>query len=163
MADPAAEETTALVRVVAASINPSDVKNVAGAMKQATLPRIPGRDYPGVVEAGLAEWIGAEVWGMGGDAGVTRDGTYAELIAVPVVSLRRKPLALSYDEASASNYMAAWCGIEAAGLEAGETLLLIGAGGGVGSAAAQIARRLGARVIGADQRAPRPEAPIHAE
>jgi NADPH2:quinone reductase len=37
------------------------------------------------------------------------------------------------------NYMAAWCGLEAAGLKAGETVLLIGAGSGVGSAAAQIA------------------------
>ena len=58
--------------------------------------------------------------------------------------------------------MAAWRGIEAAGLKAGETVLLIGAGGGVGGAAAQIARRLGARVIGADGRAPRPDAPINA-
>ena len=41
-------------------------------------------------------------------------------------------------------------------------MLLIGAGGGVGSAAAQIARRLGARVIGADKRAPLPHAPIRA-
>ncbi len=164
MADPAADERTALVRVMAASINPSDVKNVAGAMTQTTLPRIPGRDFAGVVERGPAEWIGAEVWGTGGDAGFTRDGTHAELIAVPAASLRRKPGALSFDEAASVgvNYMAAWCGVEAAGLKAGETVLLIGAGGGVGSAAAQIARRLGARVIGADNRAPRPDAPIRA-
>ena len=58
--------------------------------------------------------------------------------------------------------MAAWCGVEAAGLKSGETVLLIGAGGGVGSAAAQIARRLGARVIGADRRAPAQNAPIRA-
>jgi NADPH:quinone reductase len=58
------------------------------------------------------------------------------------------------------NYMAAWCGIEAAGLNLGETVLLIGAGGGVGSAAARIARRLGARVIGADRRSPAHTAPI---
>src|ERR1700691_2524114 len=54
---PAADGKTALVRVMAASINPSDVKNVAGAMKQTTLPRIPGRDFAGVVEAGPANWI----------------------------------------------------------------------------------------------------------
>ncbi len=58
--------------------------------------------------------------------------------------------------------MAAWCGIDATSLKAGETVLLIGAGGGVGNAAAQIARRLGARVIGADNRMPRPDAPIQA-
>ena len=94
---PRGREGTALVRVMAASINPSDVKNVAGAMKQTTLPRIPGRDFAGVVEAGPAEWIGAEVWGTGGDVGFTRDGTHAELIAVPVASLRRKPETLSFD------------------------------------------------------------------
>jgi len=90
VAVPAIAATTALVRVMAASINPSDVKNVAGAMKQTTLPRIPGRDFAGVVEAGPSAWIGAAVWGTGGDTGFTRDGTHAEVIAVPVVSLRRK-------------------------------------------------------------------------
>jgi NADPH:quinone reductase len=163
LAGPALSESTALVRVMAASINPSDVKNVAGAMKQTTLPRIPGRDFAGVVEVGPAEWIGAAVWGTGGDTGFTRDGTHAEMIAVPVASLRRKPDTLSFDQAASVgvNYMAAWCGLEAAGLKAGEMVLLIGAGGGVGGAAAQIARRLGARVIGADRRAPHPDAPIH--
>jgi NADPH:quinone reductase-like Zn-dependent oxidoreductase len=162
VAAPAAGDGTALVRVLAASINPSDVKNVAGAMAQTTLPRIPGRDYAGVVEAGPAEWIGAEVWGTGGDNGFTRDGTHAEMVAVPVASLRRKPDALSFDQAASVgvNYVAAWCSVEAAGLKAGETVLLIGGGGGVGSAAAQIARRLGARVIGAERRPPRPDAPI---
>jgi NADPH:quinone reductase len=158
---PAAGEGTALVRVMAASVNPSDIKNVAGTMKQTTLPRVPGRDYAGVVEAGPAEWIGAEVWGTGGDVGSTRDGTHAELIAVPAASLRRKPDTLSFDQAASVgvNYMAAWLGLEAASLRAGETVLLIGAGGGVGGAAAQIARRLGARVIGANNRQPRPDAP----
>jgi NADPH:quinone reductase-like Zn-dependent oxidoreductase len=162
IAIPAIGETTALVRTMAASINPSDVKNVAGAMKQTTLPRTPGRDFAGVVEAGPAEWIGALVWGTGGDTGFTRDGTHAEMIAVPVASLRRKPDTLSFDQAASVgvNYMAAWRGLEAAGLSAGETVLLIGAAGGVGGAAAQIARRIGARVIGADLHAPHPDAPI---
>jgi len=159
---PVIGETTALVRIMAASINPSDVKNVAGAMKQTTLPRTPGRDFAGVVEAGPAEWIGAAVWGTGGDTGFTRDGTHAEMIAVPVASLRRKPDTLSFDQAASVgvNYMAAWRGLAVAGLSAGETVLLIGAAGGVGGAAAQIARRIGARVIGADLHAPHPEAPI---
>ena len=69
-----------------------------------------------MVEAGPAEWIGAEVWGTGGDTGFTRDGTHAELIAVPVASLRRKPDTLNFDQAASVgvNYVAAWCGIEAA-------------------------------------------------
>jgi NADPH:quinone reductase-like Zn-dependent oxidoreductase len=162
VASPTNDEATALVRVLAASINPSDVKNVAGAMKQTSLPRIPGRDYAGVVEAGPSEWIGAAVWGTGGDTGFTRDGTHAELIAVPVASLRRKPETLDFDQAGSVgvNYVAAWSGLRAAEVKAGETVLLIGAGGGVGSAAAQIARHLGARVIGFDRQTPRPDAPI---
>jgi NADPH:quinone reductase-like Zn-dependent oxidoreductase len=50
--DPVPGHGEALVQVEAASINPSDVKNVAGAMSQTTLPRIPGRDFAGVVKAG---------------------------------------------------------------------------------------------------------------
>jgi NADPH:quinone reductase len=49
----------ARVRVEAASVNPSDVKNVAGAMPQTTLPRTPGRDFAGVVDKGPDAWIGA--------------------------------------------------------------------------------------------------------
>src|ERR1700744_6184802 len=108
---PSIDGDTALVRVAAASVNPSDVKNVGGAMKQTTLPRIPGRDYAGVVEQGPAEWIGAAVWGTGGDTGFTRDGTHSGMIAVPVASLRRKPDTLRFDEAASVgvNYVAAWC------------------------------------------------------
>jgi hypothetical protein len=58
---PIADEKTAVVRVMAASINPSDVKNVVGAMSQTKAPRIPGRDFAGLVQAGPSEWIGAEV------------------------------------------------------------------------------------------------------
>jgi NADPH:quinone reductase-like Zn-dependent oxidoreductase len=163
VARPTAGGDMALVRVMAASINPSDVKNVAGAMSQTKPPRIPGRDYAGVVEAGPSEWLGAAVWGTGGDVGFIRDGTHAEFIAVPVASLRRKPDNLSFEQAASIgvNYVAAWCGIEAAGLTAGETMVLIGAGGGVGGAAAQIAKRRGARVIGVDRHVPHPDAPIH--
>jgi NADPH:quinone reductase len=157
VADPVAAPDTAVVRVQSASVNPSDVKNVLGAMHQTTLPRIPGRDYAGVVEVGPAEWQGVSVWGTGGDFGFTRDGTHAERIPVPVASLRRMPSRLSFDEAASIGvtYLAAWCGVvEAANLKKGETLGIIGVGGGVGSAAAHIAARLGARVIGVDRREP---------
>src|SRR3954463_6718201 len=123
VAIPALAETMALVRVMAASINPSDVKNLAGSMKQTTLPRTPGRDFAGVVEAGPKSWIGAEVWGSGGDVGFTRDGSHAEYIAVPVASLRHKPKNLGFDQAASVgvNFTTAWTGlVEAAGLRAGE-------------------------------------------
>jgi len=139
----------AIVAMRAASVNPSDVKNVAGRMEQTTLPRTPGRDYSGVVVEGPQQWLGVEVWGSG-DAGFTYDGTHAEHIAVPVASLRRKPHNLSHEQASAIgvNFIAAWCAVvEAAGVTRHDTVAIIGLGG-VGGAAAQLARDLGARVIG---------------
>jgi NADPH:quinone reductase len=160
--DPVDGPDIAVVRIEAASTNPSDVKNVQGAIRQTTLPRIAGRDFAGAVIAGPPDWLGAEVWGTGGDVGFTRDGTHAQKIAVPVASLRRKPARLRFDEAASVgvNYMAAWCGlVEAADLRANEILAIIGAGGGVGGAAAQIAKRIGARVIGVDRQAPLDDAP----
>ncbi len=148
LSTPAPDE--ALIAIHAASINPSDVKNVAGRMSQTTLPRTPGRDYSGVVIDGPAEWIGAQVWGSGGDVGFTRDGTHAEHVCVPVASLHRKPANLSHAQASAIgvNFITAWSAVvEAAQLKAGERVVIIGLGG-VGGAAAQIARRIGARVTG---------------
>lgn len=54
-----------LVQVHAASINPSDVKNVQGRMKQIPLPRTPGQDVAGVIIAGDNEMIGQEIWATG--------------------------------------------------------------------------------------------------
>jgi NADPH:quinone reductase len=152
--DPKADATTAIVKVAAASITPSDVKNVQGKMEHTTLPRVPGRDYAGVVVDGPAEWIGVEVWGTGGEIGYSIDGSHAELIAVPIASLRRKPRVLSLEQAAAIGltYLAAWLGlIEYARLATGETLLVVGANGGVGGAVAQIGKWRGARVIGVDR------------
>src|ERR1700741_2480090 len=155
--EPQADSATAIVKVAAGAISPSDVKNVEGEMEHTTLPRVPGRDYAGTVIHGPVEWIGVEVWGTGGEIGYSIDGSHAELIAVPVASLRRKPKTLSLEQAAAIGvtYLAAWLGVvEYAQLASGETLLVIGAGGGVGSAAAQIGKWRGARVIGIDPRPP---------
>lgn len=139
-----------LVRVAAAAINPSDVKNVAGAFKT-RLPRTPGRDYAGIVVAGDGK--GREVWGSGPRFGVERDGSHAEFILIPTEWLSDKPPQLSMEEAAAIGvpFVVAWNGlIQAADLRTGETVLVIGAAGAVGRAATQIARWRGARVIGAD-------------
>ncbi|MBE1162864.1 quinone oxidoreductase family protein [Dyella acidiphila] len=159
---PASGTDAALVRIHAASVNPSDVKNVAGHFAQTTLPRIPGRDFSGVVEQGPAEWIGAEVWGTGGDTGFTRDGTHAQYICLPTTALVRKPAALSHEQASAIgvNFVVAWLGtVTYAQLREGETIAVIGAGGGVGGAVTQIAKSLGCRVIGIDRHPVAADAP----
>lgn len=160
--EPKADPTTAVVKIAAASITPSDVKNVQGKMEHTTLPRVPGRDYAGTVVAGPKEWLGAEVWGTGGEIGYSINGSHADLIAVPIASLRRKPESLSMQQAAAIGltYLAAWLGlVEYARLAPCETLLVIGANGGVGSAAAQIGKWRGARVIGVDRQKLRSDAP----
>jgi NADPH:quinone reductase len=159
---PKADADHAVVRVMAASVNPSDVKNVSGHFEHTVLPRTPGRDFSGVVVDGPAEWLDTEVWGTGGDIGFTRDGTHAEYLKIPVAALARKPAALSHAEAAAIgvNFVVAWLGtVEYASLQAGETIAVVGAGGGVGGAVVQIAKARGARVIAVDRRPLDPATP----
>ncbi len=99
--DPVPAAAEAVIQVRAASVNPSDVKNVGGAMQGTVLPRVPGRDFAGVVIDGPPDWRGVPVWGTGGDVGFTRDGSHAELMSLPVDALVRMPSRLSFDEASA--------------------------------------------------------------
>jgi NADPH:quinone reductase-like Zn-dependent oxidoreductase len=151
---PQADADNVVVQVKAASVNPSDVKNVSGHFGHTVLPRTPGRDFSGVVVDGPQNWLDAEVWGTGGDIGFTRDGTHAEFIKVPLAALSRKPKTLSHAEASAIgvNFVVAWLGtVEYAHLQAGEIIAVIGAGGGVGGAVVQIAKAHGARVIAVDR------------
>ncbi|MGD0485792.1 MAG: zinc-binding alcohol dehydrogenase family protein [Syntrophorhabdales bacterium] len=146
-----------VVKVRAASINPSDVKNVQGRFAQTTLPRTPGRDLAGVIIAGDKEMIGQEVWASGGDIGFTRDGSHAEYITLPRRGARLKPKSLSMVEAASLgvNYLAAFIGlIEKARLKDGEVVLVTGASGGVGSSVIKIAKTKAARVIGVDRQAP---------
>jgi NADPH:quinone reductase len=161
--EPSAHASTAVIRVEAASVNPSDVKNVAGRMSHTTLPRVPGRDYSGVVVDGPADWIGREVWGSGGDVGFTRDGTHAEYIEVPVSSLAHKPERLTYDQAASIGvtFVTAWCALaEYARLSKGETVAIIGSTGGVGTAAVEIAKEAGAKIISISRSQPHPSSPV---
>ncbi|MFI9628078.1 zinc-binding alcohol dehydrogenase family protein [Streptomyces sp. NPDC052042] len=152
----------AVIAVKAASVNPSDLKNVAGRMEGTSLPRTPGRDFSGVVVDGPPDWRGAEVWGTGGDIGFSRDGSHAELLAIPTTALARKPERLSFEEASVVgvNFVVGWLGaVEAARLNAWESIAVFGVSGGVGGAVAQIGRALGARVIGVDRVRPADDSP----
>ncbi|MFY9803535.1 MAG: zinc-binding alcohol dehydrogenase family protein [Candidatus Acidiferrales bacterium] len=143
----------ALVRVQAAAINPSDYKNVGGHFKGTTLPRTPGRDFAGIVVKGEGR-EGEEVWGSAPKLGVVRDGSHAEYVVVPVETLSVKPKMLSMAQAAAIGvpFITAWaCLVNAARIQAGETILIVGAGGAVGQAGTQIAGWKQARVIGADR------------
>jgi NADPH:quinone reductase len=144
-----------LVRVRAASINPSDVKNVQGKMEGTSLPRVPGRDFAGIVVAGPPDLHGTEVWGTGGDVGFTHDGSHSEFIVIPADAAIPKPPNLSFDEAACAglNFVTAYEGlVSRASIKPGETLLVTGSLGGVGSAVLQLGHAFGARLISVDRR-----------
>jgi NADPH2:quinone reductase len=147
---PQASVAEAVVKVLAAGINPSDVKNIQGAMAGTTLPRIPGRDFAGIVVDGPPGMKGREVWGTGGDIGFTRDGSHAQYLLVPVAALLDKPANIAMETAGAAGLtlVTAWSAlVSAANAGPGDTALIMGAAGGVGSAAVQIARYVGATVL----------------
>jgi NADPH:quinone reductase-like Zn-dependent oxidoreductase len=151
VATPSPEEGESLIQVKAAAINPSDYKNVSGHFKNTTLPRIPGRDFAGIVVKGK-RYVGEEVWGSAPNLGVIRDGSHAEYVVVPDETLSTKPQNLSMEQASAIGvpYTTAWASVvNAANIQPGETILIVGAAGAVGQAATQIANWMQARVIGA--------------
>jgi NADPH:quinone reductase len=145
---PAAGEV--LVRVQAAAINPSDIKNVLGKMQETKPPRIPGRDFAGIVVSD-SKWKGKSVFGTGGLLGFSKDGTHAELVAVSENTLVELPHNISFAKATAMglSYVAAWQSVVVVGkLKSKETILITGAAGAVGGAALRIAISLGAKVFG---------------
>jgi len=148
---PRPADDEALVQIKAAAINPSDVKNVLGKMHETSIPRIPGRDFAGVVLEGPPEWIDRKVFGSGGNLGFGRDGTHAEFVTIPVSALNSLPKNLTFEQAAAMGvaYLTAWAAVvSTVRIQAGETILITGTTGAVGNAAAKIARKFGARVIG---------------
>jgi NADPH2:quinone reductase len=150
---PEPEVGEVLVEVHAAAVNRSDVLNARGSFPFTTLPRIPGRDFAGVVVEGPQELLGKKVWGTGGgDLGFIRDGSHARYLAVPADAVAPKSTTLSLEEAAASGLAYVTAGsalIQLGNLSAGDTILVTGAAGGVGSAAVMISRWRGASVIGA--------------
>ena len=157
---PAAE---VVVRVVSSCINPSDAKNATGEMPHTSWPRILGRDFSGVVvatgsSAEAKEWMGAAVYGTGGELGFLRDGAHAEYIRLPAAAMARKPTNLTFEQAACVgvNFVTAYTGLYLVGkLTAADTVLITGASGGVGTAVRQLAEREGAAVIAVDRTKPR--------
>lgn len=144
------------IAVRAASVNPVDWKIVGGYLDSIVtvqFPAIPGWDVAGVVEAvgldveGLA--VGDEVMAYGRKDWV-QQGSFAESMTLPVRTLARKPAGLSFEQAAALPLagLTAFQTLTRLGVTTGDTVLIHGASGGVGAFAVQIARTLGARVIG---------------
>ncbi len=111
-------------------------------------------DIPGVEMAGEIDALGPGVqgWAVGDRVfGICGGGTYAEQVVVHARTVARIPAALSFTEAAAvpEAFITAWdAAVTQAGLAAGETVLIHAVGSGVGTAAVQIARAIGARSIG---------------
>ncbi len=156
---PAPAPGQVLVRLRCAGVNPADWKLAMGrpdappgSPGDAAMPAassIPGFDGSGVIAA-----LGAGVTGHRvGDAVIVWSadrGTYAQYVAVSASTIAPKPKRLSFAEAAGLAHagLAAWnMLIDVAGLQAGQTVLVLGGAGGVGSAAVQIARLQGAHVI----------------
>lgn len=134
-----------LVRVRAAGVNPVDWK-VASRRRG----MVPGTDVAGTIDSlgeGVEGWeVGTPVLGF-----ARQSGSYAEFAVVPVHSLARKPKALTFEQAAGIPIAGetAYRSLHEAGkLAPGQTVLIHGAAGGVGSAAVQIAKAHGARVVG---------------
>jgi NADPH:quinone reductase len=149
--DPAASAGQVVVDVEVASVNYPDVLLVAGGYQ--TLPPLPfvvGGEFAGTISE-----VGADVTGFAvGDRvfGVSGFGAFAERIAVDAQALRRIPDGLDATSAAAFSvtYETAYHSLRSvAQVRPGETVVVLGAAGGVGSAAVEIAVSLGARVIAA--------------
>ena len=149
-----------LIRVRAAGVNPFDWKVADGALEDQMKHRFPlilGFDAAGVIErvgadvTALAE--GDEVYGYLFKP-VIGDGAYTEYVAAPATIVARKPVTVGFDEAAAlpTPGLAAMDLVDAADIREGETILIVGATGGVGSYATQLAARRGARVIATARR-----------
>jgi NADPH:quinone reductase len=155
---PTPEPNELLVRVHASSVNPADNGIATGMLKQMGVdyefPAVLGRDYAGVVEqvgADVSRYtVGDKVFGFVLHANPTvHDGSWAELIAVPEDTTAHIPEGVDIATAGASPVagIAALLSIDALGLSSGDTALIVGATGGVGSIAVQLAAHAGATVV----------------
>ncbi|MHB2061360.1 quinone oxidoreductase family protein [Pseudomonas monsensis] len=142
-----------LVEIKAAGLNPSDVKNVLGRFPYTTLPRIPGRDFAGVVVEGPQALLGQEVWGTGRELGFFADGSHAQFVKLPATGVAHKPSHLSFAQAASLGvpYTTAWDALERSDVSAETRLLVIG-GGAVATAALALAKVRGAQILAAARR-----------
>lgn len=149
--DPVAGPGQLLVSVRACSVNYPDVLIIEDKYQfKPPRPFAPGAEIAGVVEAvgeGVTGWsIGDRVIAAGGSGGM------AEKIAIPAVSAFALPASRSFEEGAAlllTYATSIHALVDRGRLKSGETLLVLGASGGVGLAAIELGKAMGARVIGA--------------
>jgi NADPH:quinone reductase-like Zn-dependent oxidoreductase len=148
--DPQPSGNELRIRVKAIGINFADILARQGLYPDAPkLPCVVGYEVSGSVDAAGPEarqdWIGRDVFAL------TRFGGYADTVVAPETQVFGKPASLSHEQcaAIAVNYLTAWQLLVVMGsLSADETVLIHNAGGGVGLAAIDVARHVGARIFG---------------
>lgn len=151
---PEPSEGEVLVELKAIGVNPFDFKSYSGAFgtDESKLPIALGSEASGIVVA-----VGGAVEGPGGSIAVGdevvvsgQNGTYAERILAPARFVFPKPASLDWDVAAGVLAVAgtAYDALESVGVRSGDTVLVHGAAGGVGSVVAQLATARGATVIG---------------
>jgi NADPH:quinone reductase-like Zn-dependent oxidoreductase len=155
---PAPKPNELLVKVHAGALNPLDwhlvrgapfpIRLMLGGLRGPKKPRVVGADFAGTVEAAGPDVTGFAV----GDAVFgTSEGTLAEYLAVPADKAALKPERITFEQAAGAG-VAALTALQMvrdkAGVRAGQRILIVGAGGGIGTFAVQIAKSLGAHVTG---------------
>jgi NADPH:quinone reductase len=153
--DPTPDAEHMLVRTHAAGVGIWDVSIMGGLLGEVTLPRIPGSEVAGTVEVAAGGFSAGDrvfcsLW-ESGDAGVPDPrGGFAEIAAARIDRAAAVPESLDFPQAAGlviSGSTAYEGLVDRAKLQPGETVLITAASGGVGTAAVQIARDLGARVV----------------
>jgi NADPH:quinone reductase-like Zn-dependent oxidoreductase len=153
---PTTGDESVVVKVAAASVDQGTVHCMTGlpyAMRLAGFGlRTPKASNPGRALAGTVTSVGAAVTGfaVGDEVYGTCDGSFAEYAAVKPTMLARKPSNLSFEQAAAApiSGVTALQAVHKARVGRGDRVLVIGASGGVGTFAVQIAKALGAEVTG---------------
>jgi NADPH2:quinone reductase len=151
--EPIAGDGMAIVELLAAALNPADLAIASGTFPAGSppLPYVPGIEGVGRVVESDRFAPGTRVWASGRGLGVAADGAFSELFAAAEEAL--VPVPDAADDAVAAAFgqvgLAAWIPLTwLAPVRDGETVLVLGASGNVGTVAAQAARLLGAgRVI----------------
>ena len=148
--DPEPRAGEVRIRVEASGVNFADIMARMGLYPDCPpIPAVVGYEVGGRVDAVGAgadpNWIGRDVFA------VTRFGGYSDVVCVPEIQVFTRPDGMSAFDGAALpvNYLTAWqLVVVMGGLKVGETMLVHSAGGGVGIAATQIAKHIGAKVIG---------------
>jgi NADPH2:quinone reductase len=140
-----------LVKIRASAVQPSDVLNSKGVFVNTTFPRTLGRDFAGTVVEGPSDLVGRDVFGTSGSTfSFIEDGAQAEYALLSIDAIAVKPQQLSFEQAAllGTPFTTANLTLKRANAVPGETVLVLGATGAVGSWIMQLAQAYGCKTIG---------------